>query len=605
MISCKWKKKNLRKLGLPLGPAKKLNAEIQKINERTKRDRIVRDANIVSDLRQPLHALELTQFYAKLKTDAKKGLSEKQVKELQKTYGPNVISDKILDAETKNKMDSKNIVVVRDYQKKQVLASKLVPGDVVELNDGDLCCADMRVVSCNSLWVDNYRITGRSETEARKLVCTNNEFMQSKNTLMLGAVIAQGNGTAIVTSTGKNTTLCKLLVAHKKGKEASDKEVAAHRTTDAIQVKYSPNTVNQVVGLGLLLNLPESAEYSRVLLVLKNVNSIVIDLEHFLYEDKLRVNAIFLNGKTETPDSIEKSKKETGLTPCLLACSLANSAYFSEADDEATCSNATVEGGEDDCGEPLLRFFEGAFPKCAGFPDSIKGKHKFYSEWARKRYPKVAEDDNALHISIHKLPEDPTESTDAFFANMKKASFLLVIKGDVDAVLSRCSTMWTGTATELTKQNKLKISIAKKKREQMGEEVIGVGYMLLHGKKYTKDFKFDFFPPNFPLKKFCFSGFFAIGHAIKPNAIDLFSRIKNSPAKILVLSENGESAIKSVIKDLRKQGKVLDDEKSYTMINAKSSGNSGISEVAALFNESKISFIYNSSAAYKLYLSGR
>ena len=57
--------------------------------------------------------------------------------------------------------------VIRDGGIVKIDALELVPGDVVEFTDGDQVPADIRVVKCNDLKVDNSSLTGESEPQER------------------------------------------------------------------------------------------------------------------------------------------------------------------------------------------------------------------------------------------------------------------------------------------------------------------------------------------------------------------------------------------------------------------------------------------------------
>lgn len=53
--------------------------------------------------------------------------------------------------------------VIRDGQKKNIIATKLVPGDIVIMNSGQKVPADLRVISSSNWKVDNSSLTGESE----------------------------------------------------------------------------------------------------------------------------------------------------------------------------------------------------------------------------------------------------------------------------------------------------------------------------------------------------------------------------------------------------------------------------------------------------------
>lgn len=56
-----------------------------------------------------------------------------------------------------------NCTVIRDGVKKEILALKLVPGDIVEIKQGQKIPADLRVLFSNNMKVDNSSLTGESD----------------------------------------------------------------------------------------------------------------------------------------------------------------------------------------------------------------------------------------------------------------------------------------------------------------------------------------------------------------------------------------------------------------------------------------------------------
>nr|CAD7395854.1 unnamed protein product [Timema cristinae] len=71
--------------------------------------------------------------------------------------------------------------VVREGEKITLRAEELVRGDVVEIKSGDRVPADVRIVECQGLKVDNSSLTGESEPQSRSPECTNENPLETKN----------------------------------------------------------------------------------------------------------------------------------------------------------------------------------------------------------------------------------------------------------------------------------------------------------------------------------------------------------------------------------------------------------------------------------------
>ena len=69
--------------------------------------------------------------------------------------------------EVLKKMSTPNATVVRDGRKKEVDSTEVVPGDVVELEQGDAVPADARLIEADSLSTDESALTGESESVSK------------------------------------------------------------------------------------------------------------------------------------------------------------------------------------------------------------------------------------------------------------------------------------------------------------------------------------------------------------------------------------------------------------------------------------------------------
>ena len=92
---------------------------------------------------------------------------------------------------------------------------ELVPGDIIYLESGETVPADIRILSCESLKVDESALTGESvPVQKSSDVLKNNLILQEqKNMLFLGTSITNGKSTGIVVSTGKNTEIGKIALS--------------------------------------------------------------------------------------------------------------------------------------------------------------------------------------------------------------------------------------------------------------------------------------------------------------------------------------------------------------------------------------------------------
>lgn len=89
-----------------------------------------------------------------------------------------------------------------------ILARELVPGDVIQLEEGDRISADARLVSSQSFYVDVSVLTGESLPVSRHAEPVLTETVppaEVANLIFAGSTVAAGRGTAVVHATGAQT----------------------------------------------------------------------------------------------------------------------------------------------------------------------------------------------------------------------------------------------------------------------------------------------------------------------------------------------------------------------------------------------------------------
>jgi len=98
--------------------------------------------------------------------------------------------------------------VRRDSESVQAFSAELVPGDIIELSEGDSIPADCRLIEAFDLKVDNATLTGESMPQIRGSeidLSTEEGPAHRRNLVLAGTAIAAGQATAVVTATGMHT----------------------------------------------------------------------------------------------------------------------------------------------------------------------------------------------------------------------------------------------------------------------------------------------------------------------------------------------------------------------------------------------------------------
>jgi Ca2+-transporting ATPase len=123
--------------------------------------------------------------------------------------------------EALRKLTTPGAVVIRDGKAKKIPSNKLVPGDVVVLEDGSKIPADIRITELVGLQIDESSITGESApvTKAIKTVRTN-VLAERKNIAFMGTLVTYGRGEGVVVETGMTTEMGRIAhIIQEKEKE--------------------------------------------------------------------------------------------------------------------------------------------------------------------------------------------------------------------------------------------------------------------------------------------------------------------------------------------------------------------------------------------------
>jgi len=98
------------------------------------------------------------------------------------------------------------VKALRDGEIVEILASELVPGDIVLLEEGDFIAADCRVIDAFGLRVNLSTVTGESLAQARNIEPSAEELpLHAKNIVLAGTSVVSGQGRAVVYATGMRT----------------------------------------------------------------------------------------------------------------------------------------------------------------------------------------------------------------------------------------------------------------------------------------------------------------------------------------------------------------------------------------------------------------
>ena len=112
--------------------------------------------------------------------------------------------------------------VLREGKAVRLLADRLVPGDIVLLEQGNNIPADCRLIEAFGVRINDATVTGESLSKLRTAEpSAEEEVIKADNILLAGTSIVSGEGQAVVFATGMHTEFGKIAHLTQTGREAT------------------------------------------------------------------------------------------------------------------------------------------------------------------------------------------------------------------------------------------------------------------------------------------------------------------------------------------------------------------------------------------------
>ncbi len=402
--------------------------------------------------------------------------------------------------------------VLRDGKEIEVEASKLVPGDIIILSEGDKVPADARLIEAINLETIEASLTGESTPVLKDIALLKKEKLtvgERKNSVFMNTIITRGRGIAIVTDTGMESEvggIAKLLqVVDKKPTPLQIKlaEVAKSLgiaiiviaaavfgigvlrgeeifemflTAVSLAVAAVPEGLPAVVTITLAIGLNRMAKakaYVRKLPAVETLGSASIicsDKTGTLTKNEMTVKRLYTNHKITD---------------------VSGEGY--EPKGEFTQSNKKIDPIKNKNVEMLLR----AATLCTT-SSLYKGKSGWYVTGDPTEGALVVSADKAgldkvelikkKFKHIGEIPFDSNRKMMSVIYQDQRGKKIAYIKGAPEIMLDKCEYIFlNGTVKKITKEDKRKIKAVNQKMASSALRVLGVGYKYVSEKtdKFT------------------------------------------------------------------------------------------------------------------------
>ncbi|XP_018416828.1 PREDICTED: potassium-transporting ATPase alpha chain 2-like [Nanorana parkeri] len=460
-------------------------------------------------------------------------------------------------------------LVLRDGKRIELLAEKLVVGDIVHVKGGDKLPADLRILESHGCKVDNSSLTGESEAQPRGVDCTDENPLETKNLGFYSTTCLEGTASGIVINTGDHTVIGRIAslasqVGDQKTPIALEIEHFVHLISGlavgvgviffiiSISMGYSAlNAVIFCIGIvvayvpeGLLATVTvclslTAKRMARKNCLVKNLEAvetlgstsvICSDKTGTLTQNRMTVAHMWFDKIIHNADTSEDGTGEMfdQSSPTWQAlgriATLCNRAEFCANQEDVPISKKTVNGDASEAA--LLKFTEQIFG------DVLE---------IRKRNKKALEipfnSSNKYQVSIH-APEDLAEQ-----------GYLLVMKGAPERILDRCSTiMIGGQEWPLDDEMKDHFQEAYLALGSLGERVLGFCQLALPSSAYGPGYPFDAESENFPLNDLCFVGLISMIDPPRSSVPDAVMKCRSSGIKVIMVTGDHPITAKAIAK---------------------------------------------------------
>ncbi|XP_073458233.1 potassium-transporting ATPase alpha chain 2-like [Aquarana catesbeiana] len=462
-------------------------------------------------------------------------------------------------------------VILRDGKRVEIIAEKLVVGDIVFIKGGDKIPADLRLLDCQGCKVDNSSLTGESEAQPRGVDCTHENPLETKNLGFYSTTCLEGAACGMVINTGDRTVIGRIAsLASQVGNQKTPIALEIEHFVQIISflavfvgviffiislaMGYSPlNSVIFCIGIvvayvpeGLLCTVTVCLSLTAVRMAKKNclvknleavetlgsTSVICSDKTGTLTQNRMTVAHMwfdkFIHNADTSEDCTGEMFDQSSPTWSALGrvATLCNRAEFIGGQEDVPISKRTVNGDASEAA--LLKFTEQIFENVIEI---------------RQRNKKVFEipfnSSNKYQVSIH-IPEDPTEK-----------GFLMVMKGAPERILDRCSTIMIG-GQELPLDNKMKecFQEAYMNLGSLGERVLGFCQLLLSSSEYGPGYPFDAESGNFPLNDLCFVGLISMIDPPRATVPDAVMKCRSSGIKVIMVTGDHPITAKAIAKSV-------------------------------------------------------
>ncbi|PAA72344.1 hypothetical protein BOX15_Mlig017217g1, partial [Macrostomum lignano] len=455
-------------------------------------------------------------------------------------------------------------LVLRDGEKRRVLTSKLVRGDIVEINAGDQVPADVRIINAQRFKVDNSCLTGESDPQVRSREYTSENPLETENLAFFSTYAVEGNCIGIVIRTG-DATLIGRIANLASGLDARQTPIgreierfinivtviavlmgaAFFIASFAMQYDWLDSIIF-LIGI-IVANIPEGLLATVTVCLtltaqrMASKNCFVRNLEAV---ETLGATSVICSDKTGTLTMNRMTVTHTWQSGRIAEVQMGEGAapappqspdWVALSRCAMLCSRAEFKAGEEE--KPILQ------RDCIG--DASESALLKYMEWCvggvpefRRQHPKICEvpfsSANKFQASVHVMRE-------------RGSNFLLVMKGAPEIIFDRCSHLLVdGREVQTSDQWRRSFLAAYNELGGQGERVLGFCDLRLSADEFDERYEFNAEEVNFPLMGLRFLGLISMIDPPRASVPDAVQKCRSAGIKVIMVTGDHPITAKAI-----------------------------------------------------------
>uniref|UniRef100_H2Z2K8 Potassium-transporting ATPase alpha chain 2 n=1 Tax=Ciona savignyi TaxID=51511 RepID=H2Z2K8_CIOSA len=482
----------------------------------------------------------------------------------------------------------KQAIVIRDGEKCQIVAEKLVIGDVVIVKGGDKIPADLRIYSCQNMKVDNSSLTGEAEPQARGIECTHDNPLETKNIAFFSTNCVEGDsyssvvtyivfmiacsGQGIVIKCGDHTVMGRIATLASglsSGQTPIAREIAhfIHIITGfAVFLGVTFFIISMALGyhwilsvvylIGIIVaNVPEgllatvtvcltltAKRMARKNCLVKNLeavetlgstSTICSDKTGTLTQNRMTVAHMWFDNKVVEADTTEDQSGES--------VGMESASWDALSKIALLCNRASFLQGQENI--PILKretagdASESALLKCVELSvGDVEGRRKKNVKIAEIPFNSTNKYQRKESVTLHYQ----TNCSITHYVSIHETEdpndkrYLLVMKGAPERILDRCNRILNkGVAEEMTQEWKDDFESAYMELGGLGERVLGFCHEYLPIDQFPPGYQFDSEDVNFPLENLTFVGLMSMIDPPRAAVPDAVRKCRSAGIKVI------------------------------------------------------------------------